>query len=335
MALDKSKITQHQRDLRHTARQLPEYKRLMQRRYREPSGYSTVIEVLERVCCGMLPWAQGRRINPNIDFPMATAAELALPFCTSVPAPPIYWLSEDLLQALLDSDISGDAVSNLPIPHFTMLLMLPKGVLISPDGESVDYLLWQHREAGLETIISYQGESITAKATGVADDVQALLWSSVLPSGITYASYQGLSANYFDDRPFNVDQIEMVEAITRLNPEEEERAFQKKLTSLIVQVICILTAKPDLFELNATDQKAIGLSQRKAKALYQPHRLLSPNWIGKDYRRPSGMSQGGTHASPVAHFRRGHWRMQAMGEGRKQHKRIWIQPTIVSLDKED
>ncbi|HUY15390.1 MAG TPA: hypothetical protein VMX16_17440 [Terriglobia bacterium] len=34
-----------------------------------------------------------------------------------------------------------------------------------------------------------------------------------------------------------------------------------------------------------------------------------------------------------AHWRRGHWRNQAIGQGRSEHKLIWIRPTLVRKDK--
>lgn len=330
MTLDPAQLHRAQQELQRKARQLPEYQRLMQRRYREPKGYSKTSEVLERICCGMQPWTQDYRINPEADFAGAMACELALPFCTAVPAPPIYWISQELLEALLKTDIRGDAVSNLPIPHFTMVLMLPKGAIASPDNDPVDYLLWQHREAGQSYTTTYRGKVIDSKTGGTPDDVQSLLWSTYLPSGVAYGSYTGLSAEHFDDQPFDIDTPEAIEVLNKQNIVETEQAFQQKLTSLIVQVICLLTAQPDLLDLNVTEQKAAKLSKRKARALHNSNRLLSPNWIGRDYRRPKGLSQNSSHASPIAHYRRGHWRLQAFGEERKQHKLLWIQPTIVS-----
>ena len=40
--------------------------------------------------------------------------------------------------------------------------------------------------------------------------------------------------------------------------------------------------------------------------------------------------RGGTHTLHTEHHRRGYWRNQAYGEGCKLHKRIWINPTIVT-----
>jgi hypothetical protein len=39
--------------------------------------------------------------------------------------------------------------------------------------------------------------------------------------------------------------------------------------------------------------------------------------------------RGGTHRSPIVHYRRGYWRNQPYGPGSKLRKRIWISSTIV------
>lgn len=46
-------------------------------------------------------------------------------------------------------------------------------------------------------------------------------------------------------------------------------------------------------------------------------------------RRVSGASQGGTHASPRAHWRRGHVREQACGTNWQDRKTIWVRPMLI------
>jgi len=58
--------------------------------------------------------------------------------------------------------------------------------------------------------------------------------------------------------------------------------------------------------------------------------------IGKDYKiKTEGFSRPQkAHASPSTHWRRGHWRNQAIGKERKENKLIWIEPVLVN-GKED
>ena len=47
------------------------------------------------------------------------------------------------------------------------------------------------------------------------------------------------------------------------------------------------------------------------------------------HESPRTPHQGGTHAHPVSHTRRGHWRYQACGPRWSEHKMILIEPTEV------
>lgn len=57
----------------------------------------------------------------------------------------------------------------------------------------------------------------------------------------------------------------------------------------------------------------------------------TPNWIGRTYRVQRAAGDG-THASPRLHWRRGHYRKQPCGAGRKEHKIIWLEPCLVGGD---
>lgn len=63
--------------------------------------------------------------------------------------------------------------------------------------------------------------------------------------------------------------------------------------------------------------------------------LWSPNTIGWSYKaeRINNAPAQGTHNSPRLHWRTGHMRNQAFGEGRAQRKLIWIEPVLVGESK--
>lgn len=56
-----------------------------------------------------------------------------------------------------------------------------------------------------------------------------------------------------------------------------------------------------------------------------------PIWIGADYKQSvvKKTHQGGTHASPTTHWRRGHWRLIPVNRDSEITKPVWIRPTIV------
>ncbi len=53
-------------------------------------------------------------------------------------------------------------------------------------------------------------------------------------------------------------------------------------------------------------------------------------WIKNTQKVSISYEEKGSHRSPKTHFRRGHMKRVAIGEGRKERKWIWIKPTIVN-----
>ena len=45
----------------------------------------------------------------------------------------------------------------------------------------------------------------------------------------------------------------------------------------------------------------------------------------------TGLSLGGTHASPRMHWRRGHFRRQPIGTGLIDYKIIWLEPCLIGI----
>jgi hypothetical protein len=58
---------------------------------------------------------------------------------------------------------------------------------------------------------------------------------------------------------------------------------------------------------------------------------VNPPWlhdaVGRDERR--GAYGGGSHASPEAHWRRAHWRLQRVGKGRSDKRMVWVRHAMV------
>jgi hypothetical protein len=105
---------------------------------------------------------------------------------------------------------------------------------------------------------------------------------------------------------------------------KELQALSIKTTVLLLLAI---TARPHLL--------APAYIQRRAKPKKHetaPREYWVPSIIGGDYVLPKAPPQGGTHASPRMHWRRGHYRRQACGPARRDHKIIWIEPMLVAAE---
>lgn len=115
----------------------------------------------------------------------------------------------------------------------------------------------------------------------------------------------------------------------------EGNDFEMKLINLrrnlIINVLAYLETYGFTEELlNPLEYGIRNNSRRSRRKLAKLQSQLNPRWIGKDYQPRKSSDSGETHASPVEHWRQGHWRQQVCGEGFKDRKLIWIRPVFVN-----
>lgn len=116
---------------------------------------------------------------------------------------------------------------------------------------------------------------------------------------------------------------------------EQERIFNLKVQSFVVKLMLALTAQPNFI--------TVGTQSRKKKVKHGRVRdeIWHPNLIGWEYkakRVPTEGGEGGTHASPRMHWRRGHMRNQPYGPKpwtETTSKRLmWIEPVLIGATEE-
>lgn len=78
-----------------------------------------------------------------------------------------------------------------------------------------------------------------------------------------------------------------------------------------------------------TVEGAVMTGKAKAKRDKPGREFWKPAVIGVGLHPTHGHATQGSHASPHAHIRRGHWRRVWFGKGREQVKRMWIKPVLV------
>jgi hypothetical protein len=100
----------------------------------------------------------------------------------------------------------------------------------------------------------------------------------------------------------------------------EDFPIADQITGRVASLFYAIASRPELVERDG--QKVRTIKKGPAREEW------TPNWVGRTYRvqRADG---DGTHASPRLHWRRGHYRRQPCGTGRKEHKIIWLEPCLV------
>ena len=100
----------------------------------------------------------------------------------------------------------------------------------------------------------------------------------------------------------------------------------------VVEGMAAVVAYGHWRDVPARDRPAPGADRRELRQWLRRHdpNAVSPVRVLDAGKRPSsGRSGGGTHASPVAHARKGHYRRQ-YHPSTDDHEVIWIPPTVVN-----
>lgn len=134
-----------------------------------------------------------------------------------------------------------------------------------------------------------------------------------------------------------------------LKTDDSEKTVLDTLSWTVFQLMLVLASRPDFV---AEQQPKKSTNRKKRRDNEAP--LLNPVWIGRGFKVQAGaianaanlpadwqlkdghtnreVSSSGSHVSPQAHWRRGHWRRVPIGEGRSSRAWRWIQPTLVKAE---
>ncbi|MEM0978652.1 MAG: hypothetical protein AAGH78_00120 [Cyanobacteria bacterium P01_H01_bin.58] len=295
------------------------YKDLLKRRFRNPHGF-----IPWEQCAGELAAVVNNVASigvDSIDHTAKTLVSITARFC-SLQAP-VYWLRPALAEALWNSD--------LPAQLPALEQVLPVGVLMLPDvpwsrdpeGFRPRYVLVQHLMAN-EHIGRVPVGDGTVSLNAATKDL--LMWAMPLPTGGAYAKNSALLGDWIDTDTDSTEWLESTNVMT-----EQEHEWSNRITRLVYQSLLLLQLKPDWIDIPTTTTATTTTGKRK---LTKKERMLNPRWIGAENFRvktaTTNPASSGDHASPTAHWRRGHWRRTPVGEGGKDRKLSWIQPTLVN-----
>lgn len=110
------------------------------------------------------------------------------------------------------------------------------------------------------------------------------------------------------------------------NPDNYLSHLVANILNAIVYQSELLTEEPSRGFGRLNNKKLTRKQQAKAS-------LLPPTWIGRGYKPPSigAKNHQGTHASPITHWRRGHFAdIQVGPRDNPRYKRVWRQPVLVN-----
>jgi hypothetical protein len=239
---------------------------------------------------------------------------------------PLYCMSQSLLEAFTHTDILDrqDLLQGLEAPIPTFMLLLPSNMLKTPADHAVELMvvhisdrLYPERSMGRSKELDIdlhclEHEKEMLIHCGVKD-VMGCVWLAVMGWGTDGVLH--LDNRWSGGSPSEPGDLE----------------FLNTLRSLTLQVIMALQYQPELLNEGEPPAQPKGFSRPKQT---EPNYRI-PRWLGKNFQPKTNAivsSSTGTHASPRTHWRKGHLRQVAIGEGRSDRKVVWIQPVLVNSD---
>jgi hypothetical protein len=221
---------------------------------------------------------------------------------------PVYCISNELLRQFQQTDTEN--LTRLIPPDWTppvamFLLALPNNAILSPAGHGCPYILVALHHPDLPPIVKAEHERQITISFADNGEVVWLQGSGLGPDGDILSSHNQLGGSQTDQR---------------------EHEWLTSVFSLALQSVLALSYLPELVddEPPKTGTKTLGSSHRPSQ-----ERGLQPRWLGRSFERQPSPSHG-SHSSPKTHWRKGHWRKQPSGEGRKSQHIVWIRPTLVN-----
>lgn len=309
------------------AEQRPWWSHVYPRRYHTQDGYIPV--GVHAAASGLLVYENPQKETHDTLFGTALIASALAADAGSQ----YFWITLNLVQALLATREPDGPIHETPWPFRAFTLLLPKGGLhTTRDGDMAWITVARAGRRDDGSIDVHGDDALFLHGTSITDNGTPRDWCSYLRSMKTAEDASGEQRHKMDD----VDKATAEAVAAKMGWKVEEMCGHDMPYDDIEVLRMMLRLSMNAAYYLANVPQAVEESQRQTvkKASDTKPELWSPRWIGKHYARKQiiGGLPAGTHASPRMHWRRGHWRNQPVGEGRKDRRRMWIEPILVMAE---
>lgn len=274
---------------------------------------------------------------------------------------PLHFLDPKFLNAIKRTDFKEEIHwMDMKLPFEEGILVLPKGGLVHPTDGECGFLFWSRLRPGLHSpglgvkpievcrhslaVVGLCPDSGVYYDFCVTDEkrpvvrinslfydgaqseagVPEIEWqepTAKLMGGIALGSGKSKTTLTTPPMPTHTNMSLMDSPL-----DMSDAPFVEQMGLVFFGVMLALNARPNLFHQGQREKIV-----KPSVPSQPPKEFWSPNVIGFNYRPPS-QDLGGSHASPRLHWRRGHFRSQPIGVGRKERKTIWIEPMLIGAE---
>lgn len=341
---------------------------LNQRKFKENPKYMEYIKVIAIIAALAKQIVASKKLfifSGRDDSPISAAYGFTHQIFSSLiqdPYFPVYALSEELTNSLWNTDYKK--LGDLKKPFNQCLLLIPNNLLEVPyinntgikisetDGNTPDQLRWLlikvvEKDEYVESFFSEEAENKLFNFVGVHMKAVHTENFKIEDTTIQWISYPVNNNNFSLLRYYNVlmpdnDDFEQNINSDAVNVITDGFAYQQQS----IQLAGIINKRISCFVLNFilylnykksnTASININSSQRHIDGKDLKNRELETfrflDITGEEKKENKSYKETAIHASPITHWRRGHWRNQPCGEKLQDSKIIWIQPTLINAN---
>lgn len=230
---------------------------------------------------------------------------------------PVRYISRDLCESFQRTPFPGLSQELLEV-FPSLIIVLPKGSLISDDGYDLSHLVIRTGQVHPHTV--------TKDSARRRFDLRCQGREGAI--GIMVAGFTELSSYSW----IRYLKPEFNENLYVQNGSDKVLSVTEAIARIAVNSLLVHLHEPELItaDTKVTHLRGTGFAAGRSS------KTRPPTWIGKNFRRVTGSSNtsrpsGSASRGPVrTHWRRGHWHTIAHGEGRKQRKMQWFRPVLVN-----
>ena len=234
---------------------------------------------------------------------------------------PVYYLAEGFIRAIAATELPHDfTFADLHWPLDAMVLGFPVRFMQEYVGKEVCYVYVARFSQGEHSCPWFP----VAPAVVMPQAKIALFWYAC-----TTGRLESFVSSFWEQD--KVDEAILKHGYTDYTNADQSKVAEDqeccdRVSALILKLLVVLNTRCNLVE-PAVCLRAARRHKGKTRG-----ELWSPNFIGRNYRvLHETTAPVGTHATPRLHWRRGHLRNQAHGQGRTLRKLIWIEPMLIGM----
>jgi len=286
------------------------------RSYRMPRNYMDIERLMGYLMCSAVSAQLGEASGEDSNNLEIVPLEVFEAIFQGGESLSVWCAEESLCEHFLETDINPSVFWGFQFPVKSGIIALPSDskLFLDEDGDRARFLAFSVVEPSRHPFFFMpDGRAAYTRCRDRYDDEYLVEWA-------TFHTESGRSSF----SKIGVSRSKGFRQAAELSPEEV--GFREKLNLFMLNLFLYLSAYPDNSIL-ALPEECKKTRARSGFASLASCENRYPRWLKLDKSyRAAGVAGGGAHASPRAHWRKGHWRRVGSAETARL---TWVRPCLV------